>query len=65
MTTSGASGSADRLKNWEWPYSGRGELSCPHNIGHGGIHGCDGCCSHKSFNKAWKRKLKKGEWRKK
>ena len=40
-----------KLKDWQWPDYGRGELTCPHGVGHGGIHGCDGCCSHPSFKK--------------
>lgn len=45
-----------RLKDWHWPYqrinsSGTKEYSCPHGVGHGGIHGCDGCCRHPSFRK--------------
>lgn len=31
------------------------ELMCEHGIGHGGIHGCDGCCSDPSFEIAWKK----------
>lgn len=46
------------LKGWKWPYGGRGELTCPHGVGHGGTHGCDGCCSHPSFKKAKIKKLK-------
>ncbi len=42
------------LKDWHWPYqrtnsSGIREYACPHGIGHGGTHGCDGCCSHPSY----------------
>lgn len=41
------------LKNWKWPHYRRHdskvEWACPHGVGHGGIHGCDGCCSHESF----------------
>jgi len=38
----------DKLKDWKWPYQrinfgGDKEYSCPHEIGHGGLHGCDGC----------------------
>lgn len=40
------------LANWQWPYAGRGELGCPHGAGHGGVHNCDGCCNHPSFDKA-------------
>ena len=48
------------FKNWKWPYlrinfNGDKEYACPHGIGHGGFHGCDGCCRHISFRK---RKLK-------
>lgn len=36
-------------------YHSEVELLCPHGIGHDmGVHGCDGCCSDKSFKKAWK-----------
>lgn len=28
---------------WEYVH-GRREVFCPHGVGHGGIHGCDGCC---------------------
>jgi len=28
---------------------GRVEYSCPHGVGHGGIHGCDGCCGRDDF----------------
>lgn len=53
------------LDKWHWPYAGRGELQCPHGIGHGGIHGCDGCCQSDSFEKAWQRPWERGQWRKK
>ncbi len=46
--------------DWHWPYHGRGELSCPHGVGHGGFHGCDGCCTHESFLKAYIRERDKG-----
>lgn len=41
-------------KPWHWPYlrinsSGAKEYACPHGIGHGGLHGCDGCCQDKNF----------------
>ena len=44
------------LENWTWPYarintSGAKEYACPHGVGHGGIHGCDGCCRNKSYGK--------------
>lgn len=50
----------DPLASWDWPYlrtnfNGAKEYMCPHGTGHGGIHGYDGCCSHKSYE----RKLKK------
>jgi len=46
-----------RLEKWHWPpirakregYDLVMEYMCPHGIGHGGVHGCDGCCSHPSF----------------
>lgn len=36
-------------KPWHWPFqrinsNGAKEYACRHSIGHGGIHGCDGCC---------------------
>lgn len=42
------------LEDWHWPYQrinsgGAREYECPHGIGHGGVHGCDGCCSHESY----------------
>lgn len=42
------------LEKWHWPFQrinfgGDREYSCPHGIGHGGIHGCDGCCAASSF----------------
>ena len=45
-----------KLKNWKWPFQrinsgGDVEFACPHGIGHGGIHGCDGCCGHVSYYK--------------
>jgi hypothetical protein len=45
-----------RLKNWKWPFQrinfgGSTEYACPHGIGHGGVHGCDGCCDHPSYKK--------------
>ena len=41
----------------EWRKSKRAkpELDCEPGVGHGGIHGCDGCCSKPSFSKAWKK----------
>ncbi len=58
----------DVLKDWPWPYlrnnlGGTAEYECPHGIGHGGIHGCDGCCHHESFERITsenKRRLKNG-----
>ncbi len=46
----------DELDNWPWPYlrvnfGGDKEYMCPHGVGHGGAHCCDGCCSHPSFNR--------------
>lgn len=34
------------------------ELACEPGIGHGGVHGCDGCCYDPSFKTAWKRIFK-------
>ena len=42
------------LPVWKKAKRSKPELDCQHGIGHGGVHGCDGCCSHESFNKAWK-----------
>jgi len=49
----------DKLKDWKWPFQrinfgGEKEYSCPHDIGHGGLHGCDGCCAHPSFKRETK-----------
>jgi hypothetical protein len=34
----------------------RRELYCEHGVGHGyHVHGCDGCCSHKSFEGAYEK----------
>ena len=49
------------LKDWHWPTlrtntNGALERMCPHGVGHGGIHGCDGCCQDKSYDKAIKKK---------
>ena len=49
----------DELINWDWPDAGinsNGALEhfCPHGVGHGGIHGCDGCCQHESFKRVTK-----------
>jgi hypothetical protein len=43
------------LENWHWPKGRKGERDCPHGVGHGGIHGCDGCCAHPSFEKRSKK----------
>lgn len=44
------------LDGWHWPFlrvnfGGAKEYACPHGVGHGGLHGCDGCCRHRSFKK--------------
>lgn len=36
-------------KPWHWPFqrinsNGAREYACRHGVGHGGTHGCDGCC---------------------
>lgn len=41
-------------KKWHWPFlrinsNGAKEYACEHGVGHGGIHGCDGCCKDKNF----------------
>lgn len=53
----------DLLATWDWPYqrinsNGAKEYSCPHGVGHGGIHGCDGCCRAENFpgRKKWETK---------
>lgn len=48
-------------KTWHWPYqrtnsNGAKEYACRHGVGHGGIHGCDGCCQDESFPRAQKKK---------
>lgn len=58
------------LNTWHWPFqrinsNGKKEFSCPHGIGHGGIHGCDGCCRHKSFKRELKNKIKQYKGKKK
>jgi len=45
------------LENWTWPFQrtnfgGAKEYECPHRVGHGGTHGCVGCCRHISFRRA-------------
>jgi len=45
-----------KLENWDWPYlrvnfGGTKEYACPCGVGHGGIHGCCGCCAHESYKK--------------
>lgn len=44
------------LRQWKKYARGDGkeELLCKHGVGHGGIHGCDGCCNDPSFDIAWK-----------
>lgn len=54
----------EELENWHWPYQrinsgGDKEYACPHGAGHGGIHGCDGCCSHPSYLRRSRAKKKK------
>ena len=41
---------------WEWPLlrtnsGGDIEFMCPHGVGHGGTHGCDGCCKELDYEK--------------
>lgn len=41
-------------KPWHWPYLrhnifGAKEYACRHGVGHGGVHGCDGCCRDSNF----------------
>jgi len=60
----------DELHNWHWPYagvnmSGAKEYDCPHGVGHGGIHGCDGCCGHESFRRVTQKKKQKRKKKKK
>jgi len=54
----------DDLIEWNWPYlrvnsSGAKEYMCPHGVGHGGIHGCDGCCGHESYQRRINARKKK------
>ena len=49
------------IKAWHWPFlrinsGGDKEYACRHGIGHGGMHGCDGCCRDKDFPQPQKRK---------
>jgi len=47
-------------KTWKrYPRHDKKELMCEHGVGHGGIHGCDGCCADPSFKKAWKKEFGK------
>ena len=43
-----------QTKNWHWPicnrHDGKIEWACRHGIGHGEVHGCDGCCSDPNFS---------------
>jgi hypothetical protein len=37
------------FNEWGWPFDrinsgGDIEYACEHGVGHGGMHGCDGCC---------------------
>lgn len=42
------------ISDWKRYPRSKKELMCPHGVGHGGIHGCDGCCADRSFKLAWK-----------
>lgn len=44
-----------KVSDWKRYPRIKKELLCPHGIGHGGIHGCDGCCDDPSFREAWKK----------
>ncbi len=51
--------SEDPLKQWVWPFlrvnsGGAKEFKCPCGVGHGGMHGCCGCCQHPSFKEKTK-----------
>jgi hypothetical protein len=53
----------DILNNWPWPFQrfnfgGAREYACPHGVGHGGVHGCDGCCTHPSYKRAAELRMK-------
>lgn len=54
-------------KPWNWPFQrinlgGAKEYACPHGVGHGGLHGCDGCCEKiPGFPGSVKEKPKIGE----
>lgn len=44
----------NKKKPWHWPFlrvnfGGAKEYACKHGQGHGGIHGCDGCCKDPNF----------------
>jgi hypothetical protein len=48
-----------KTKKWHWPFlrinfGGDIELMCEHGVGHGGLHGCDGCCRDKEYVKRLK-----------
>ncbi len=53
------------IKKWEKHYrddKGVWELICEHGIGHEpDVHGCDGCCSDKSFKKEYQTIKKEGK----
>lgn len=44
---------------WKVAKRPKKELDCVHGVGHGYVHGCDGCCSHESFKIAWRDLFKK------
>lgn len=43
------------MMNWKRYPRVKKELMCEHGVGHGGMHGCDGCCKDPSFKESWKR----------
>ena len=56
------------LNNWDWLQNRltKLEFACPHGVGHSlDVHGCDGCCRHKSFKKVVYRYLKRNKRRSK
>lgn len=50
------------IKKWHWPFlrvnsGGVREYACRHKVGHGGIHGCDGCCATPDYFEAIYKRL--------
>ena len=47
--------------NWTKYPRAKKELACEHGVGHGGVHGCDGCCFKKAWKRIFGRKIKRGK----